>query len=195
MHYEMINRAAEQLEASEKETEQVGLPPTSRVRKLDTEASPTPGAEETNTPEVVEAPEEPQVRKLDEEVPPAPVTQRSEVSELPKQSRVRKLDPEAAEQPTEAKVGRLGNKPAPKPSKPAAKPTNPAVEEDPEVILLREKLADAEREAQERMERSRQAKEVEALRAEKAQLVDSLTRELAEAEARLAEIREPDPEG
>ena len=45
------------------------------------------------------------------------------------------------------------------------------------------------------METRREAEEVEARRAEKARLVDSLTRELAEAEARLAEIREPDPEG
>ena len=190
MEYEMLNRAAEEVEQQEHdpEPELGGLPPTSKVKKLDTEDLPTPGAQETNTPEVAEAPKEPQVPTLDAEVPPAPVTEQSEVAELPKQSRVRKLDPEAAEQPTKAEAVRLG-------SEPAAQPTNPAVEEDPEVIRLREKLADAEREAQERMERRRQAEEVEARRAEKAKLVDSLTRELAEAEARLAEIREPDPEG
>ncbi len=192
MAYEVLNRAAGEIEKQEQEhepeSELGGLPPTSRVKKLDTGDPLAPEAKETNTPEAVEAPKEPQVPTLDEEVPPAPATEQSEVTELPKQSRVRKLDPEAVEQPTETKLGRLG-------AKPAAKPTNPAVEEDPEVILLREKLADAEREAQEKMERRREAEEAEVLRAEKAQLVDSLTQELAEAEARLAELRELDPVG
>ena len=71
---------------------------------------------------------------------------------------------------------------APKPG-PVDRPN--AADQDPEVLRLREQLAKVEQKAEEQSK----AKELERQRAEKAQQVDALTRELANAEAKLAELK------
>lgn len=169
MHYEMLNRAAEEREKSQSEPESVGSSSTSKVQKLD-----------------AEAPRTSKVRKLDAGAAPAPKPPKAsgpEVVEPPEEPKGPKVEAEVVEEAAEAKTRRLG-------AKPEREPTDPAVEEDPEVVALREKLAEAEREAQWRMERRQAKEEAEKQRVEKEKLVDSLTQELTEAEAKLAELRD-----
>jgi len=162
MHYEMINRAAEELEASEATPEQVGLPPSSKVRKLDADVPPTPGLEGTTMSEL---PENSRVRKLDAEVSPEPEAPESEVVEPPEETKVRQGEPE---------------------------PTADGGDESPEVARLQEKLKAVEHEVEQRLDERRQVAEAELLEAEKARRIEELTQKLEQAEKTLSQVKDPD---
>ena len=66
------------------------------------------------------------------------------------------------------------------------------VEDDPEVVRLREALDAAEREVEQRLEERRQVAESDLLKAETAKRVSELARELEQVEAKLAQLDDPD---
>ena len=66
------------------------------------------------------------------------------------------------------------------------------VDDDPEVVRLREALDAAEREVEQRLEERRQAAEANLLKAETAKRVGELARKLEEVEAKLAQLDDPD---
>jgi len=66
------------------------------------------------------------------------------------------------------------------------------VDDDPEVVRLREALGAAEREVEQRLEERRQAAEADLLKAETAKRVGELARKLEQVEAKLAQLDDPD---
>ena len=121
--------------------------------------------EEAEKPKPVGLASESKVRKLNDETPPTqqePQENLSQPASAASLSEVKKLEP-----------------------KPPPQPTNPVVDEDPEVRALREQLAAAEQEAEDRREKEK----LEQQRVDKAQRVEELTRELAEAETKLDELK------
>lgn len=66
------------------------------------------------------------------------------------------------------------------------------VDDDPEVVRLREALDAAERAVEQRLEERRQAAEADLLKAETAKRVGELARKLEEVEAKLAQLDDPD---
>jgi hypothetical protein len=66
------------------------------------------------------------------------------------------------------------------------------VDDDPEVVRLREALDAAEREVDQRLEERRQAAEADLLKAETAKRVGELARQLEQVEAKLAQLDDPD---
>jgi hypothetical protein len=162
--YQLINRIVDDPEYPESEPASAGLPPTSRVRKLDAEVLPAPELEGITMSEL---PENSRVRKLDAEVvePPEPEVQESEVVELPEETKVRQGEPE---------------------------PAADGVDESPEVARLQEKLKAVEREVEQRLGERRQAAEAVLLEAEKARRIEELTQKLEQAEKTLSQVKDPD---
>jgi hypothetical protein len=162
--YQLINRIVDDPEYPESEPASAGLPPTSRVRKLDAEVLPAPELEGITMSEL---PENSRVRKLDAEVvePPEPEVQESEVVEPPEETKVRQGEPE---------------------------PTADGGDESPEVARLQEKLKAVEHEVEQRLDERRQVAEAELLEAEKARRIEELTQKLEQAEKTLSQVKDPD---
>ena len=180
MHYEVINRAAEQFEASETEPEQVGLPSSSRVRKLDAEVLPNPELEGIT---MSEQPENSKVRKLDADLlakhqgsgvvePPEPEAQEAEVVEPPEGTKVRQVEPEPAVDPVRGSGGRLGA----------------AIDDDPEIRRLLEELAAAEAEAERLAEEQAAAEAIREREETRRRRIEELTQKLAEAKSEIASL-------
>ena len=186
MHYEVLNRVAEELEASEATPEQVGLPSSSRVHKLEADVPPTPELEGTTMSEL---PENSRVRKLDAEVssepeaqesevvePLEPEVQESEVVEPPEGTKVRDVEPEPAVEPVQDPGGQLGTD----------------IDDDPEIRRLLEDLAAAETEA-EQLAEERAAEEAIREREEaKRRRIKELNQKLIEAKSEIASLRDSD---
>jgi len=196
MHYDIANRAAEAVEALIKDPDkaeallknigETGLPVTSKVRKLGAEVPPSPELEETTMSEI---PENSRVRKLDAEVSSEPEAQESEVVE-PLEPEVQ--ESEVVEPPEEPKVGDVEPAPAVEPIQDPGGQLGTVVDDDPEVVRLREALDAAEREVEQRLEERRQIAEADLLKAETAKRVGELARQLEQVEAKLAQLDDPD---
>lgn len=93
--------------------------------------------------------------------------------------------PKESEKPFASDPVEAPSAPPPVEAPPTSHLHDSAADTDPEVLKLREQLAAAENEAAER----NRAAELEQQRSEKADLVERLSRELAEAEARLNELK------